>query len=181
MHLFSGKKGCVFALGEPFLVHQVPLSDCGTGWDWCSSDGLRCWEGEVCFEVWDGDWEPIEPLGVFPRSGMVSFSRCLKGLHVRASGTCCPTSLLLKGEEWRLQVETAVRSAPVLSSDRDFSQSKNLGATAHIDGVVSASEESVFAYLPFGAGVFVGAGKMMGGLSGATVSFNDEGVVYEPA
>src|SRR5450432_4244293 len=108
MHVFSGKGGSIYQLGERFEFNQVPLLDCGDGWDWCAPEELRCWTETVSFEVWDGSWQRIEPLEVFMRSGRVAFGRCLEGKHVRASGACFPASLVATGDRWRLEVETVV-------------------------------------------------------------------------
>lgn len=181
MHVFSGKNPRVYVLGEQFDATQVPLIDCGGGWDWCSPDGLHCWEQEPEFEVWQGEWESIQPLDVFPRAGVVSFNRCLEGLHVRASGSCCPTSLLLESDQWRLQVESAVYRADTLGSDTVQTKAKTLRSTAFIEGVVCDSQEKAFVLFPFNSGAFAGVGSVENGFDGVIINFNDEGVVYEPA
>lgn len=182
MHVFSGRGGSIYQLGERFEFTQVPLLDCGGGWDWCAPEDLRCWVGDVTFEVWDGVWGAIEPLETHPRSGRVGFSRCLEGKHVRASGACFPSTLVATGERWRLEVETVVHMNPVLGSGTQHSEGKVVGSTATIEGIEGVSPGRVFAWLPSSMrGVFVGLGQMMSDVTSAIVTFDHEGVVYEPA
>lgn len=181
MRTVSGSGGSVYSLGDLFEFSQVPLLDCGDGWDWSAPEDMRCWDTGIAFEVWDGSWEPIEPLQVYPRSGVVSFSRCLRGQHVRASGSCFTTSLVGVGERWRIEVETVVSNTSVLGSDVTQTASKTLGSRAFIEGI-TAEPSRVVARLPSAIrGVFVGLGHLVPGLDSVSVIFDDEGVLYESA
>lgn len=180
MRTVSGSGGSVYSLGEPFGFSDVPLRDCGGGWDWCTPEDMRCWE-DVVFEVWDGEWIPVKPLHVYPRSGVVSFNRCFEGKHVRASGTAYTTSLIGVGESWRIEVDTAVSNTSVLGSDVTHTTSKTLRSRAVIDGI-TGEPGRVFARLPSAIrGVFVGLGQLVPGLDSVSVIFDDEGVLYESA
>lgn len=181
MHTFTGRNARLFSIGEPYKFFDLPLEDLGTGWDWMASGGVRWWDGELLFEVWEGgSWEPISPLIVYPRTGGVSFDRNLGGKYVRASGVGCPTSPVVEADSWKLEVESVVRISTALGSDAVQSEGKTLGATAVITDVLVPEQEKVLAWLPFSvSGVFVGLGRLVSGLAGASVIFNDEGVRYE--
>lgn len=181
MRVFSGKGGSVYELGELFQFTQIPLRDSGGGWDWFAPEDLRYWSGDVSFEVWDGTWQSIMPLEVYHRSGRVSFDRCLEGKHVRASGVCRPASLVSTGDRWRLEVETLVSMTPMLGSEFQQSTAKSLGSSATIEGIENAPSGPMFVWLPFVRGVFIGLGQLWAGRRTVTITFDDEGVVYEPA
>lgn len=182
MNKFSGSYPSLFTIGEPFIVEHAPLQDCGDGWDWCLPEGLHWWGSYPFTEVWSGEWEFIQPLEVHSRSGVVSFTRNLRGRGVRASGICHPTSLLSTSHSWSLEFATVVQMAQVIGADSYATQRRDSGAHAFLPEMVCDPQgDDVLAVLPFGIGSFVGAGRAVFGVDGMTVFFNDEGVVYEPA
>lgn len=180
MDWFSGNDPWVYVLGEPFEVSNAPLIDCGDGWDWRLPEGLHYWRGDVEFEVWHGEWEPIEPQEIHYRSGAASFSRCLDGLHVRASGVCHPTSLLAASEKWELKIASVLHMAPTFGEFYE-AHLRNHGASVFIPDLDAGWHNNALVILPFLTGSFIGCGALTGIGNGATVNINDEGVVYESA
>lgn len=181
MHTFTGRGGSIYQVGDLFEFTHVPLLDCGDGWDWAAPEDMRCWEGDVQFEVWDGRWDSIVPIDIFPRSGRVSFGRNLAGSHVRASGRCCPTTLIATGEKWRLEVESVVRMASVIGSGDVHTKARKGDAYASIDGIAGLPAGRVFAWLPFLKGVFIGLGRIVSDFGQTKIIFDHEGVSYDPA
>lgn len=182
MHTFTGQRARLYEIGGQYKFRQAPLADCGGGWDWQAHEGLRRWTGEVSFEIWDGGaWEPIVAEAVFPRTGRVSFGRCLQGKHLRASGTCDTVSLAGEGGRWKLEVQTVVHMNPVMGSDVQQSIGAVGKSTAQICDV-DVSLGRVFTCLDYGSmGSFVGSGTLLPGSEETILLFDDEGVVYEPA
>lgn len=172
----------MYALGDKYVFNNVPLEDCGDGWDWRAPNGLRYWLPEgLRFEVRDGDaWNGIGAVEVHHRSGRVGFARCLFGMEVRASGVCYTSSFLAEGEKWQLIVEEVLSGGPQLGADDVFASAKG-DMYVLISGVqVEPTVESVLAWLPFGNGVFVGEGEAKQLPAGVEVTFNEEGVQYVP-
>lgn len=182
MQTFSGRGGIVYALGEPYEFKDLPLRDCGTGWDWETPEELGCWLMEgLSFEVCrQGKWDGIGAVEMYHCSGRVGFGRCLSGLDVRATGTCLPASLVCSGETWQIDVEAIVRNSTVLGADAVQTTGRPVGATATVRGETTDHVVHALTRLPMAYGAFVGTGIASCWPGQVQVKFDTEGVQYVP-
>ena len=182
MRQFKGSTGSIFAVGEPYRFHNIPLQDCGDGWDWRAPEGLGYWLPEdLSFEVFErGEWHSVGSVDVYHRSGRVAFDRNLGGMGVRASGVCHPTTLLWRGGDWRLVVNIAVRDRTVLGDTAVTTAARTVGSTAFISGEPQEPiKGEVLVWLhTSGQGVLVGVGEASTSPSGVNVKLNEEGVSF---
>jgi hypothetical protein len=184
VHRFDGQDAVVYAVGDPITITGLPLADCGDGFEWCAADeSLRCWlDSGLVFEVWEEfAWRPLEASEVHAAAGCARFERCLTGRSVRVSGEARPTSLVLRGDEWRLTrpVHTGMELGRSLVVPGAF--------TARLTGLADetwsglATVRRVLAVLGSASvGAFVGLGELARDAAGATVMFDEQGVVYVP-
>lgn len=180
MNKISGRGGNVFAVGDKFRFKRLPLHDLGDGWTWAAPDGLGCWTDEVSCELSeDGEnWEQIDPEEVYPHMGRVVFPYAVRG-WVRATGSCYPTSYIGWGNRWQILMETEVNATPTIGATSG-ADVKTLSTVAEVDGVISQPLERAMVLLPFQQGWYVGLGRLTQMSAGIRVTFNDEGVTYEP-
>jgi hypothetical protein len=181
MRRFSGTGGNVYDVGEPLAFREVPLQDCGEGWDWRAPEGLRYWlEDDLRFEVFDREWWEIGAVEVHHRSGRVGFERCVAGMAVRATGICRPTSLIATGSTWQLDVEAVVGSTASLGHEVATVGIRTLSMAVAIEGIsIGQPIDEVLIRLPLsGDGSFVGIGTLRPGEDRAVVHFNEEGACY---
>lgn len=179
--VISGRGGSVFVVGDPVNVRNMPLIDAGDGWDFVTQDGLACWiEGSFEFETYNEEteeWERVEPLEVWWRSGRVAFNRCLRDEMVRASGQCRPVAFLGWGSEWQLTFDVAT-TEPLLGGER--TGARCVGVHGVVNGVMCPPLSPVYAVLPFANGQYVGFGELSSRSNGVVIDFDDGGVSFEP-
>lgn len=171
MSTFSGHNGRLYALGARFSFRDLPLEDCGDGWDWRAPQDLSYWmPSPLSFKVLHGfEWVGIEPVELFPQSGRVGFPRNLSGSSVLASGEGCPLSLLCEGEKWVLHVTSATD---------ENTPTRILGVTGILHGAEVPITE-VLAHFPSGNGVFVGTGTATQVGPNVHIEFDKKGVEYD--
>lgn len=179
MGQFRGKGGRVYALGEPHHFHNLPLRDCGDGWDWQAPDDLRYWlDGEVTFECALPNMAGV--VEIDHCSGRVSFDRNLGGRDVTATGVGRPTALILTGW-WEMEVHLVVRDSATLGpGDATDTWARSLGATVLVDGNVREPiQNEVLVVLPTaGQRAFVGVGKPRQTPDGLAVNFENERITH---
>lgn len=193
MRSFTGSGGEVYLVSDPLRFTELPLEDCGDGFDWRASDpSLRHWvdADSLVFEVLEqGVWAALDPERVHPALGRVSFRRCLRGLPVRVSGVCVPVTLAGAGEQWSLSVGMAtVPSAELGAEDQSFASVPQRSVAAIAGCEMKSLYESLLAtarvrvVLPQGGGgAFVGLGTIAVRDSRAVnVNIDPEGVCYGP-
>lgn len=161
-------------------MFTVPLWNCGDGWDWRAPDELCCWQAEtVSFSVWNGEWEVLDPLEVYPETGRVAFPYCVSS-QVRATGVGRTATLATTCEWWRLELIRSVEQQVVLGSDVAQVGFRNHGAVAFAETTVHI-EGPVLVKFPLGPGVLAGHGNALPRGNEVQITFDPEGVVYEPA
>lgn len=179
MSVVSGRNAHIYALGDPFQF-DVPLQPCDEGWNW-KADGVRCWEPEsLSFQVWENGWRDLEAMEVHPVSGRVEFPRCLSG-PVKASGVGRTCSLIDTAEWWTLEMRVVPLNRSALGSSDVQTAVKQTGSSV----LLKMSERLsglVYVELPFArVGAFVGCGNALPAEIGTEITFDHEGVLYEPA
>lgn len=183
MRRVSGSGGSVYALGEPFAFEDMPLRDCGDGWEWRAPPDLRYWlPGSVSFS-WGSARSTIGAVQIHHRSGRVSLERNLTGESVYATGVARPRTLIATGGEWEIIVDAVVADSTALGEDgTEKTKTRVNGYEASILDLPSLPPESVMAWLPTSAnGVFVGIGKLIQDQHRTKIHFDQEGVCYAAA
>lgn len=184
MRQINGRHGDVYAVGSPYTFVDLPLEDCGDGFDWRASDrSLGYWlpdhPAAFCFQELDV-WKQIEPVEIHRGMGRVGFGRCLRGFQVRASGTCLPLARIASLDGWELHVEMVFEENQALGSETRSISARMKSASALLKGVRADPQEVVVRLSPTESGSFVGVGSVISDARKTIVKFNEEGVRFEP-
>lgn len=176
MGRFSGRGGSLYALGERFAFSDLPLENCGDGWDWRAPLRLSCWtELREVYVVIAGERNTIDPIEVFLPAGKVCLPRNMSHGQVFASGECLPTSSLVENADWEVHVMSSMGDQELLG--QNMGQLRVLGMTGKVFGA-QVPITQVLARFPSGNGMLVGVGEASESGSDTAIEFNREGVKY---
>lgn len=174
MRRFSGAGGTLFTLGERHAF-EIPLHDCGDGWDWKAPEALSYWlEPPKIFVA----GELIKPVEVHLPTGRVGLPRNMSRYIVVALGHCRPISWLAEGDRWEVNVEAVVPDTNHLGSEHTTTAVK-IGQTYGFLRGVEIPIGEVLARFPLGGAVFTGIGEASQAGPDAHIEFK-EGVQYVP-
>jgi hypothetical protein len=176
----SGRGGALYSLGEPFSF-SYPMRDTGDGWTW-EVPGVRYLDEEtLAIQLKEQKWTDLEPLELHVRTGRVTFSRCLSRLEIRASGVGRTALAIAAAEWWQIELAAVVAERSALGVGDVQTMSRPLSSSALLKTIGPVTGE-VLVELPFArTGVYVGVGNALPTSLGTEITFNQEGVLYEPA
>jgi len=176
----EGRGGRFYALGDSFRF-RCSLRDGGDGWDWVVPDVRRLDPDSVSCRLWQDEWVDLEMAELFPRSGRIRFNRCLRGEWIEASGIGRPAALLGEAERWALLMDVTVSGRSVLGSGDVHTTAKTTSSVALVETTATVFGV-VLVELPFArAGHYTGVGNTLRTPTGVKITFDTEGVLYEPA
>ena len=189
MRSFSGSGGEINLVSVPASFNRLPLEDCGDGFDWRAADEtMRHWVADVpaAFHTLQGEeLVSVEPDWVFPASGRVGFSRCLRQSVVFASGVCLPTTRVCRGDRWELRVGMmTVDRSEMGDVDQRFA-SIPAPSTVSFSPVAGSrlpiASDRVLVVLPHSAGSFFSVGDVLSVVGGVVeINLDQNGVSYGP-
>lgn len=184
MRRFHGRHGELFAIADPYQFHDVPMEDCGGGFDWRMADGaLSYWVPDVQPEFWvcsNGVREQVYPVELHEQMGRAGFGRCLEGQSVRVSGACLPLTLLAKLSSWEVNIDFLIGDGRFLGSEGRTVSTRTRETTAVLHGELGdLGDQVVVARLwPTDKGALVGKGFARKAKNRFVLTY-DEGVKYE--